>query len=217
MTVDNTPSGGSDARDLTRSSMFLGAVLRAGSEQAPVRIRNMSPHGAMVETPISPPRGTEVHLIRGRLVAPGTVVWVSSNCCGLRFSSELSIDEWLAVPAKSEQGRVDQVIARVKARATSAPAAVARHFRATGTSTSGEQLAIDLGAVVGLLRDLEDDLASSGETLVRHGIKLQNIDIAMQMIRAIAHELHHGRGDPPISLASLEDLRVACAEVLGRR
>jgi len=177
----------------------------------------MSPHGAMVESPISPPRGTEVHLIRGRLVAHGTVVWVSGNRCGLRFSSELSLEAWLAAPVQGEQQRIDQVIAQFKAGAEPVPSAAVRYYGATDTSSTDEQLAHDLRAVLGLLEDLEDDLASSDETLARHGMKLQNIDLAMQMVRAIAQELHHGTGDLPISLASLEDLRVAFAEALGRR
>ena len=36
-----------------------------------------------------------------------------------------------------------------------------------------------------LIEDLEEDLSSSADTLARHGVKLQNLDIAMQMVRAI--------------------------------
>jgi hypothetical protein len=97
-----------EARAQQRSSMFLAAVLRAGTEQAEVRVRNMSPHGAMVETHLTPPPGTRVDLLRGRLVGPGTVIWSSANRCGLRFNSEVSVQDWLAPPSKVQQQRVDE-------------------------------------------------------------------------------------------------------------
>lgn len=51
--------------------MFLAAVLRAGTEQTPVKVRNMSPNGAMVGAPVMPISGTNVDLMRGPLVARG--------------------------------------------------------------------------------------------------------------------------------------------------
>jgi hypothetical protein len=45
--------------------------MRVGTEQSQVKVRNMSPNGALVETPLMPPSGTIVDLLRGRLVAQG--------------------------------------------------------------------------------------------------------------------------------------------------
>jgi hypothetical protein len=58
-------------------------------------------------------------------------------------------------------------------------------------------------------------LASSDQTVARHGLKLQNLDIAMQMVRAIAKELDSDLSGHPVSLAKLADLRIACAKALG--
>ncbi len=58
-------------------------------------------------------------------------------------------------------------------------------------------------------------MAASDETLERHGMKLQNLDIAMQMLRAVAGELTPDDGNGPVRIAKLEDLRVACAQALG--
>ena len=216
MTSNDSAPARPEARDLMRSSMFLGAVLRVGNEQAPVKVRNMSPHGAMVESPIMPPPGTEVQLVRGSLYALGTVVWVSTDRCGLRFSSELCVKEWLAVPAKDHQQRVDHAFALAKAGAFR-NAATATCFNETlDARSSVEQIVDDLQSVLSLLQALEDDLATSGETLARHGSKLQNIDIAMQMIRAVAKELQPDQGGLPTSLARLQDLRISCAQALGR-
>lgn len=200
-----------DARSGSRSSMFLAAVMRAGTEQAPVKVRNMSPYGAMVETPLMPRAGSTVELIRGALVARGTVIWSTAARCGLRFSSEVSVKDWLAAPTKVQQQRVDEFVALVKAGATD----LGRDDIAPHQARSHDQLVDDLGAVVRLMQDLEDDLASCDETLARHATKLQNLDIAMQMLRAVAGELSTGANDGPSSMARLKDLRVACEQALG--
>lgn len=202
-------------REQGRSSMFLAAVLRAGAEQAPVKVRNMSQNGAMIDSPLRPPPGTKVQLLRGSMRAQGTVIWSSNNRCGLRFSSNLAVAEWLAAPPKAEQHRVDDIVALVKAGAL--PFAPTDYEPGTRLSDeapkSHEQLAEYLGDVVSLMQDLEDDLASSEDTLGRHAEKLQNLDIAMQMVRAVAQEI---TGEAA-TMAKLEDLKVVCSEALGNR
>lgn len=64
------------------------------------------------------------------------------------------------------------------------------------------------------MQDLENDLSSSAETVARHAMKLQNLDIAMQMLRAVADEMRSG-GVPPLSDARLKDLRVSCAQAVS--
>ena len=178
-----------EAREQPRSSMFLAAALRAGNEQAGVKVRNMSSSGAMIETPLCPIPGSEVHLVRGALLVQGTVVWRSGKCCGLRFHSECSVTDWLAARAASEQQRVDQVVALVKAGKILPRLADSAVLDVLHPPRSQEQLADDLGLVITLMHNLEDDLASSDETLARHGMKMQNLDIAMQMLRAVSAEL----------------------------
>ena len=131
----------------------------------------MSSSGAMIETPLLPLTGTTVHLIRGSLVAQATVIWGANGRCGLQFASQLSVKEWLAAPATAEQHRVDAIVARVKAEAA-ASTEVPRAIVAPRPPRTHEQLIDDLGAVGRLMQDLEDDLASSDDTIVRHGAKL---------------------------------------------
>jgi hypothetical protein len=200
-----------EARTQPRSSMFLAAVLRAGTEQAPVKVRNMSANGAMIETSVAPAPGSKVDLMRGALIARGTIIWTSANKCGVRFSSEVAVKDWLAAPDKVQQKRVDEMIALVKGGSANP-----RLDEGPNQSPrSHEQLVDDLGAIVSLMQDLEDDLAASDATLERHGMKLQNLDIAMQMLRAVAGELVPDDSDRPVSIARLEDLRIACAQALG--
>lgn len=214
MSVVDSSQIAKNNRGQSRSSVFAAAVVRAGVEQAPVKVRNMSPNGAMVESPLTPPQGTIVSLMRGSLSARGTVAWSSDHRFGLHFASELSIKEWLATPAKCEQQRVDNIVSLIRAGAIPTEASAgAPEFDAP---QSDDRLADYLGDVVRLMQDLEDDLASSDDTLDRHGLKLQNLDIAMQMIRAIAQELASEQGRETISMAKLADLRVVCTQALAK-
>lgn len=209
---ENAASPSADGRRQARSSIFLAAIMCAGTERAPVKIRNMSPGGAMVESAVAPVAGSKVDLIRGMLVAQGTVVWSLANRCGVRFASEVSVKCWLAATTQVEQQRVDEIVALVKSGATERVLSNVTPRQAR----SHEQLVGDLGAVIQLMQDLENELASSDATLERHGMKLQNLDIAMQMVRAIAGELGPDDDMAPVSLAKLEDLRVACSKALGK-
>ncbi len=194
--------------------MFVAAVLHAGGEHAPVKVRNMSANGAMIDSPMVPPPGTHAHLIRGALRAQGTVVWSLDNRCGLHFSSELSVREWLAPPSNVEQRRIDDIVALVKSGAA-VPPDLGAPPDPPAPARSDTPLVDDLETVIRLLDALENDLTSSGETVARHGMKLQNLDIAMQMVRAIARELSPAGSGEATSLAKLKDLRVSCEQALG--
>jgi len=191
--------------------MFLAAVMGVGAEHSLVKVRNMSSTGAMIESPVTLARGTNVNLVRGALKCQATVIWSCLGRCGLRFTSDVHIKDWLAAPTKAQQSRVDEIVILVKAGVTNlglgpdAPREVRCH----------EQLVDDLAAAVTLMQDLEDDLASSDATLQRHAIKLQNLDIAMQMMRAIAGELMPSGARRSGGIARLSDLRVACAQALS--
>jgi hypothetical protein len=72
----------------------------------------------------------------------------------------------------------------------------------------------DLDLIRGLLLDMEDHFSSCSHMLAHHGVKLQSLDLARQMLRAVTGEFVGAGGLPDIG-ASLEDLRAACAQALG--
>jgi hypothetical protein len=194
--------------------MFVAAVLRAGTEQVPVKVRNISSNGAMVDCPLALPPGTNVELVRGSLSAKGKVMWCSESRCGLRFVSDLLIKEWLSPLAKVEQERVNAIVSLVKSGGAQNALAEAQKLRTFNRSSEAELLE-GLSDVIKLLQSLEEDLSSSPQTLSRHGPKLQNLDIAIQMTRAIMHEFSSYPGNcEQRTWASLEDLRLVCALAL---
>lgn len=203
-----------EKRVLPRSSMFVGAVMRTGTKQSPVKIRNMSPSGAMVETASSPYPGTQAELVRGRLSIRCTVIWATTSRCGLSFAAPAIVKDWLAAPAKAEQRRVDDNIAII--RAGGLPTAGGAYVE-TSLATAhrfDHQLGEDLQAIISLLEELEDDLASSAETVERHALKLQNIDLAKQLVRGVAQVLSSDYEAKGNAAAKLRDLRIVCAQAL---
>src|SRR5262245_55763577 len=83
-----------DARTDPRANVFLTAILYAGAPY-PVRIRNLSVHGALLEADSLPPEGATVRLQRGSLGALGEVAWQIGKHCGIRFNGRITLDEWV--------------------------------------------------------------------------------------------------------------------------
>ena len=201
-----------NARSQLRSSLFLAAMLRSGTEISPVRVRNMSVNGAMIEAPAAPPTGTTVDLLRGPLAARGTVVWSSASGFGVRFSSLVTVKEWLAAPPTgARQQQVDDLVALVNAGG----ADLLGDDDDAIEHRSKEHLGDDLSFVVRLMQALEDDLSHSPETLERHATALQNLDMAMQMVRAVAGALTSKTGDERSRTTKLGHLRTACKQALN--
>ena len=203
-----------DARTGSRTNMFIAATLCWDKHCNPTRVRNMSPTGALVESPALPPPGTRVHLVRGTFTAEGEVVWVDGNRCGLHFTDRVEVRDWLAPPVNGEQQRVDQIVGLVKAGAVPLPTGSLTSREPLPELLSSEQLSKDLGLVSELIEKLGDDLASEPETLKRHCVKLQNLDIAMQMLGALSNELLAKDGGTGSRMARIEDLRNSGAQAL---
>lgn len=199
-----------DLRAHPRSNMFLAAVIHAGQQQAPAKVRNMSARGAMVESDLLPPPGTQVHLIRGPLCAAATIIWRTERQCGVHFTGEVSVKTWLAPPANVEQGRVDQMVADIRSGRLPTDAGPA-----AAIPVSREEIVEDLGTVYRLIDDLSDALADTPELVMAHATKLQNLDMAMQMLAALAQEVAADGGQRGAG-ARLQDLRTACAQALRK-
>ena len=103
----------------------MAATLHAADVATPVKIRDLSAAGAQVETSLLPAVGTPVTLSRGRLRIQGHVTWCTERRCGLHFSSQISVQDWMTNPVNHEQRRVDRAVAVVKSGAAPLPAAAA--------------------------------------------------------------------------------------------
>lgn len=190
--------------------MFLAAVLKGSAFSVPVRIRNMSGTGALVEGAAIPDAGSSVRLIRGSLMIPANVVWSNGGRCGLKFASVVSVKEWLPAPSNREQNRIDSAVGAMKAGAIPLPVGPEPH-----DATSQFELGLDLRGISKLLDAHCDDVLCDPQALARFGDRLQNLDIVLQTIAAVADMLC-GQGDDATLASRLQNLRVSARQALER-
>lgn len=107
---------GSDPRSGPRSNVFLMAVLSAGPGACPVRVRNLSERGALLEGSGLPTEGATVQIKRGSLWATGEVAWQSDRQCGVRFHCALDVEEWVKRAGPVGQQRIDFAVAEHRGR-----------------------------------------------------------------------------------------------------
>ena len=173
-----------DLRREPRTNMLVMATLYAGTSSAPVKVRNMTPAGALIEGAIIPPPGTAVTLRRGSLAIAAEVMWCSEARAGLKFVANASVAAWLPRGrALSAQQRVDEVVEQVKA-STAIPA----DSPPSNDSRDRSVTALELTRVRKLLETLGEDLANDDDVVVRHGAKLQSLDLAAQLLAKLASE-----------------------------
>ena len=195
--------GPDEARIAPRTNMFIAAILQSASGACPVRIRNMSPSGALIEAPVLPPQGEVGALIRGDLRVTGTVAWSSGSRCGVRLDSAVAVAEWMANPANRQQSRVDRMVAEIKGGLAPGPAAPAPSLVALPAADVRD----DIDRLSLLLEAMGEDLSSSPETLMRHLASLQHLDLAGQMLDALRQALDPNPDQQRIGFVRLLSLR----------
>lgn len=204
-----------DARGSTRASLYLAAALYCDGSSSPVKIRNISSTGALVEGAVIPSIGTLVQLVRGGLIVHGLVAWSVDGRCGLKFSGCVDVQQWRAAPNNSEQQRVDEVVRLVRAGAVPLAVPQPSQLRPHESCEPGETLSGDLRRASELLDNLGGALASDVDIVTRHGPALQNLDIAMQVIAAVEAVIA-GRSDLEIDSTKLPGLRRSADQALQR-
>lgn len=172
-----------------RSNIFVVAALASASGTGPVRIRNMSRTGALIEGGAIPAEGSRVRLSRGSLSATGEMVWQRENRGGVRFDSGVAVSDWLpGGKSATGQQRVDEIVYSYKAEIGGMrPAAPAP---AEGRPDIGKEL-LEVRAV---LNSVAEELASDDATTARHPNALQQIDMAAQKLEKLARDLSCGAG-----------------------
>jgi hypothetical protein len=101
-------------RSQPRSNVFLAAALVVGTALLPVRLRNLSRRGALLEGPSLPSAGSKVRLVRGDLSAEGQIAWQLHHQAGLHFSLEIDVEQWVKRIGHTGQQRVDRTVAMLR-------------------------------------------------------------------------------------------------------
>ena len=83
------------SRRSRRAPVLLAAVIEAAGVRTPVKLRNLSEEGALVESESLPDEGASVLFERGELRVKGRVVWVESRYAGVAFNQPIKTDQVL--------------------------------------------------------------------------------------------------------------------------
>lgn len=82
-------------RKSRRSNVLMAASLELSGTSLPVKLRNLSADGALVEGDKLPIEGASVLFRKGDLSMPGTVAWVKGPQAGVNFAQKLNPEQLL--------------------------------------------------------------------------------------------------------------------------
>jgi hypothetical protein len=187
---------GAELRACRRTNLMLAATIEAGGRTAPVRIRNLSDTGALVEAGWVPEKGAALMLKRGELEITATVAWSGGGRCGLRFDQSVPVGEWtggkprpLECTGLRDQRRVDAIQAEARTHPDASPpaaSAAGQESASIALEQLDSRLAVELAYVQRLLESMGDDLVSEPVVVRHHARALQSIDIASQILGHLA-------------------------------
>lgn len=165
-----------------RTNMLVMATISAGSGSAPVKIRDLSPDGALIEGGVLPHSGSTITLVRGDLAISGRVVWTQGGRAGLRFDALANVADWLPNAKTSQpQARIDAAVNEFRNAGETAPISFTE-------PPSSRVNAEEILRVKAMLGSLAEQLADDADVVSRHGSKLQALDLATQLLAKLAME-----------------------------
>lgn len=101
-------SGITQNRRARRSHVLMAASIEAGGVSVPVKLRNLSSEGALVEGVNLPAVDSVVIFRKNELNLPGKVAWVTGNRAGIAFDAKLAPESVLRhVPPSRPQRKLD--------------------------------------------------------------------------------------------------------------
>lgn len=209
---------GAEDRASPRTNLLLAANAEVGGRVLPVRIRNLSETGAMVEGAGLPDAGMKLVLSRGHLQVSAVVAWAAGARRGVRFDGPTPVEEWtggvkprpLECTGLRDQRRVDAIQAEARGeagagRALRVPAPAAPPPPAIPDLDA--KLAHELGYVQRLLENLGDELIKDLFLVQRHGQSLQGLDLVGQILGHVAAILLAEDKAAMVEQIGMEDLR----------
>lgn len=196
-----------------RKNVMLSATISSGTVSAPVRIRNLSELGAMVDGPALPQTGATLMLNRLALSVAATVIWSHGGRCGLRLRGPIVVEDWIsgasttAGLANAGQFRVDQLQSAIRSGA-----ALPRDTQAPAPAPADvppveQRIAAELARVTRILDAIGETLADDVDVLVRHERAIQNLDIAAKVIEQLSGVMAADDREKAAGSVEMHDLR----------
>lgn len=142
-----------------------------------MRVRNISPSGALIEGSIVPEKDEPLVLKRGSFEASARIVWKVGRRAGIEFSSNIHVADWMSRQSSAHQGRTDDMVQAIRSGPGDWP----------GKSSEQQQASSDC-PIETELRTLRSNLAELGDGLIGDVIlvathpEIQLLDIALQSV-----------------------------------
>ncbi|MBU0555295.1 MAG: PilZ domain-containing protein [Alphaproteobacteria bacterium] len=211
--ADNTEETTGASRP-PRTNLLLSATIEADGISGPVRIRNLSQHGALLEGAALPPVGAGVVLRRLQLEMGATVIWADKSRCGVRFEGSISVSgwregNWIAPVGHAGQIRVDGIQSAVRSgeAVPTMPAGVAARNTNLSRAEMDQRIAEELTVLQHLLEDMGTQLVDVVETNGK-AMTLQQFDLAAQTLGHLADVLKADDRRAAIDAIGMERLRL---------
>lgn len=203
-----------------RKNLMLAASIEGGAANRPVRIRNLSASGAMIDGAVLPAKGSRFMLRRLEMQIGARVVWNADGRCGITFDETIVVDEWIAGTRRLGneqhfgQARVDQVQAALRSGAPAvaqppAPPSVSALRRRESDSLIGQEIML----VKHMLDRISSELSEDIEVLMRHERALQNCDIASAILDLVAKVVAADDREAAIARVNMHEVK---ARLSGR-
>ena len=189
-------------REAIRNFVSLSVTLCWGSQSAPAQIKNLTGFGALVHCVAGPARNSQIRLVRGKNEVVGEVARKDGDLLGLRFASPISVRDWM-LPL-GESGHAGHANAD---HSNAAEPVDPRREKAT-------RMMQDLVLVSRLIDELGVTLAADPDISECHLPKIQNLDVAMQMLAVVCWQLSEDADAERNHLATAGSLRRSCTSAL---
>ena len=202
-------------RAARRTNLMLAAEIEQNGRYNPVRIRNLSETGALIEGSALPGKGDSLILHRSNFHIGATIAWSGGGRCGIHFDRPISIPQWTGKPAPPDNGglRDQRRVDTLQAEARSAPASPATSPAASHAPGDearlhlNARLADELAYVRRMLDSMGEELVGEPIIVAHHSRTLQSIDLARQILAHLSNVLVDDDPVRAVERIGMEDLR----------
>ena len=178
-----------ESRAEVRSNIFVVAVVYSEAGSVPVRIRNMSRSGALIEGAALPPAKARIRLSRGSLRVFGHIAWNRDGRAGISFETPVAVPDWFPRTNRAfGQHHIDEYVYSIKSGIVGTTAAGATASASAGSGSLADRLL----KVRASLQEASEELVADLHLSERHLNVVQLVDAAAQELHALATLLASG-------------------------